>query len=112
MMGRMYFPIFYKWDFVPQPSDIYDHWREGGAFLLRCWNARKQSSMAAGMEVEVLPMYVHTTDGVLSKNLLVCLKDNHPETYSSTRHSKTRPDNSRSSIVSFLFEFLKDTSLS
>ena len=38
----------------------------GDAFLSRCRSAIKRSSLAAGIDVEVLPLYFHSTADVFS----------------------------------------------
>ena len=39
------------------------------AFLSSCWSARKRSSLASGVYVDVLLVYAHTTACVLSQKL-------------------------------------------
>ena len=55
-------------------------------FLYCCRSARNRSSLAAGIDVEVLPLYVHETDDVLSQKLSIYLNFISSTTYSSTNH--------------------------
>ena len=75
-------------------------------FLSGCHNAMKISSMDAGIDVEVLPLYVHATADVLSQNIPMCLKVKSFMTYSSKIHPSNIPTNSRLFIVNPPFEFV------
>ena len=82
----------------------------GGSFSYHCWRSINWSSLAAWIDVEVLPLYVHATDNILSQKLPVCLNCRSPTTYSSTSHPRTNPASLISFIVNIHFGFVWDTS--
>ena len=83
----------------------------GGAFIYCCQCARMKSSLAAGIAVEVFSLYVHATSDVLSQKFPMCLNVKFSPTYSSTKHPRNSPANSRSFILNLPFWFVRDTRL-
>ena len=80
------------------------------ACLTRCRSESKRSSLAAAMDVEVLPLYAHATADVLSQNMPTCLKVRSGTTCSKTNQPSTRPASSRSLMVSLPCGFVAETS--
>ena len=83
----------------------------GGDFLYHCWSERNRSHLASGVDVEVLPLYVHVTSDVLPQKLPMCLNFRSSTTYSSTSHPRTSLTSSGFFIVNIHFGFVWDTSL-
>ena len=79
-------------------------------FLSSCRSTRNRTSPATGIGVEVLPLYIHASSGVLSQNLPMCLNFISSTKYSSTSHSRTNSASSRSFIVNLPFVFVWETS--
>ena len=42
------------------------------AFLFFCWNGRTRGSLASGIDVGVLPLYVHVSADEMSQKLPMC----------------------------------------
>ena len=78
----------------------------GDAFIFSCLSERKQSSLAAGTDAEVLLLYLNSTADVLSQNPPMCLNVKSPTTYFSTTHPRTDHANSILFIVSISLGFL------
>ena len=81
-------------------------WVRDDAFLSCCCSARDRNSLAYGSDVKVLPLYVHTTDDVLSQKLPMCLNAKSSTTYYSTIHPRIYPANSILFIVNLPFGFV------
>ena len=75
-------------------------------FSFYFWSARNQSSLAAGIDVEVLPLYIIATGDVLSHKLPMCLNFISSTTYSRTIHPRTNPNSLISFIVNLPFGFV------
>ena len=75
------------------------------AFLSNYQSARMKSILSSGIDVDVLPLYVHATDDLLSYKLQMCLNFKSTTKYYRTSHRITNPDNSRSFIVNLPFGF-------
>ena len=50
-------------------------------FLSSCRSSKNRISLATGIGVEVLPLYLQATDGVFSQKLTMCLKFRSSTTY-------------------------------
>ena len=76
------------------------------AFISSCFSESNQSILASGIDVEVLPLYLHVTSDVLLQKLPMCLKFRSSTTYYITSHPRTNPASSISFIVNIPFVFV------
>ena len=70
------------------------------------WCVRNRSRLAAGIDVEMLPLYLHATADALSQKIPICLIFIPYTTYYSTIHPRTDPASSISFIVNLTFVFV------
>ena len=75
-------------------------------FLSRCQIVSKRSSLATGIDVEVILWCFHATDDVLPQKIPMCLNVKSSTIYSITIHPITNPYNSRFFIVNLPFVFV------
>ena len=74
-------------------------------FIYFCRSASKKSSLAIGIDVNVIPLYFNEITNELSQKISMCLNVQPPIKYSSTSHPRTNPANSKLFIVTLTFGF-------